>query len=122
MRVYRCYRCDFGHHWEVEREKDEPERADDTRCSEGHEAVTCNEEEPADEVQIVLRPAARIVDKVKGQRGLEGRYWLVLLNRSGEEIRKSSHHYSWDEAVNLGKLFRGKDVSKALEWWTKKFP
>lgn len=122
MRVYRQYCCDYGHRWEVERESGDPERPDDTRCAEGHEAVTCNEAEPTDEVQVLLRPAARVVDRVKGQRALDDRYWLVLLSREGQELRKSSKHYAWDEAVSIGKLFRGKDPTRAMEWWARRSP
>lgn len=122
MRVYRSYRCEFGHHWELERKKGEPERVEDTCCPEGHEAVTCQEDEPADEVQVLLRPAARIVDKAKGQISLERRYWVVLLNRSDEELCRSAKDYSWNEAVALGNLFGGKDEARAMQWWAKKVP
>jgi len=122
MRNYRRYRCDFGHQWEIEREQGEPEDPKDTHCGEGHEAVTRTDEEPADEVQVLIRPAARIIDKVTQKRGMEGRYWLVLLDRANIELLRSSAHYSWDEAVAIGKLFQGKGVSRALEWWERKRP
>ncbi len=122
MRVYRRYRCDFGHQWIVQRKQGEAESPEDVNCPEGHEAVTCNEEEPADEVQIVLRPAARVVDRAKGQLGLEGRYWLVLLDRAGAELCSSTAHYSWEQAIRLAELFRGKSPDRALQWWNRRSP
>jgi hypothetical protein len=122
MRVYRRYRCDFGHEWTLPRQDDEPERKEDTYCPEGHEAVTCKEEQPADEVQVLLRPAARIVDRVKGQVALSGRYWLLLLDRFDKTLCVSSRDYSWDEAVRLAGLFKGKDHVQAMEWWSRESP
>lgn len=122
MRVYRRYRCDQGHEWTVTTREGEPEAAQDIRCTEGHEAVTCNEEQPADEVQIVLRPAARIVDRVTGKTRDAGRYFVALLDRADQELCVSNEHYTWDEATKLAGLFKGKDESRALDWWTRKAP
>ena len=122
MFVHRRYTCDFGHQWIVRRRADEAEEADDVICPKGHEAVTCQLEVPADEVQVLLRPAARVSDQVTGQVTLEGRYWLVLLDRNGEELRCSSETYSWEDAVSLGKLFKGKSEVRAQEWWNRKNP
>lgn len=122
MRVYRVYHCDFGHQWTVTSQQGEPEKVEDTCCSEGHEAVTCNEELPADEVQILLRPAARIVDSVTGQVWLSARYFVVLLDRADQEICVSMEHYSWDESIKLAELFKGKDKARALEWWRRRSP
>lgn len=122
MRVYRRYRCDQGHEWTVVRKEEQPEIADDTRCPQGHEAVTCNEESPSEEVQILLRPAARIVDKVTGRVWQSGRYFVALLDRADRELCVSSAHYSWDDAIRLAALFKGKDESRALEWWRRKEP
>ena len=122
MRVYRRYRCDYGHEWTLIRQKGEPEMEGETRCPEGHEAITCNEEPPADEVQILLRPASRIVDNVTGQIWGSGRYYLVLFDRSDTELCVSMEHYSWDEVVELASLFKSKSVTRALEWWKRKSP
>lgn len=119
-RVYRHYRCDHGHDWEVERDAAEPERAEDGQCAFGHEAMTRTDQMPADEVQVLIRPAARIVDSVTGQLGLEGRYWVVLLGSGDKELCRSSKHYTWDEAVQLGRMLKGKEENAALEWWRGK--
>jgi hypothetical protein len=92
----------------------------DTRCPEGHDAVTSSEQLPADEVQILIRPAARIVDQVTGQVSDTGRYYLVLLDREDEEIIASMENYTWDKALKLAELFKGKDKARALEWWRRK--
>lgn len=120
MRVYRRYRCEFGHEWTVERRQGEAEAHGDARCPEGHEAITCNEELPVDEVQILLRPAARIVDGVTGTAWQIGRYFLVLLNRSDDELCVSREHYVWDEAIRLAALFKGKDPTQAMSLWQRK--
>jgi hypothetical protein len=122
MRVYRRYRCDHGHEWTVTTREGEPESAQDVQCPEGHEAVTCNEEQPADEVQIVLRPATRIVDRVTGKTWDAGRYFVALLDRADQELCVSSEHYTWEEATKLAGLFKGKDESRALDWWKRKAP
>jgi hypothetical protein len=120
MRAYRVYHCDYGHHWTVVTRQGEPERDDEVRCPEGHEAVTCNEELPSDEVQILIRPAARIADKVTGSLRCPKRYFLVLLDRTDQEICGSIAHYSRDEVVQLAAQFRGKDLVRAREWWKRK--
>lgn len=89
---------------------------------EGHEAVTCNEELPADEVQVLLRPAARIVDRVTGALTYAGRYCVVLLDREDRELCASTQHYSWDEAVALAGHFKGKDTTRAIERWRQQAP
>jgi hypothetical protein len=122
MQVFRVYRCDFGHEWVIHKGESVPEDERDVVCPEGHEAVTCHAEYPADEVQVLIRPAARIVDPVRQQRVLDGRYWLVLLDRSGAEIESSLDHYSWDDVVSLARLFRGKPAEDARRWWARKKP
>lgn len=120
MRVYRRYRCDHGHEWTVATQQDKVEGAADVVCPEGHEAVTCNEEFPADEVQVLLRPAARVVDRVTGMVSGSGRYFLILLDHADRELCASSKDFSWDDAVKLAGLFKGKDAARALELWRRK--
>jgi hypothetical protein len=122
MEVLRRYRCDHGHEWRVVVHEGDPEFPEHTRCPEGHEAVTCVEERPADEVQILIRPAARIVDSVTGQLADDGKYRFILLDRDGGTVEQSSNLYTWEEAVALGRLFRGKTVERAREWWGKRRP
>jgi hypothetical protein len=120
MRVYRRYRCDHGHEWIVATHSEKAEVEGDLFCPAGHDAVTCSEEMPADEVQVLIRPAARIVDRVTGNVALAGRYYLVLLDQGDSEICASSNDLSWDDAVKLATLFKGKDTPRALEWWRRK--
>ena len=122
MRVYRTYRCDFGHRWGVAGQTDVPESARDAVCADGHEAVTCQEEFPADEIQVLLRPAARVVDRVTGQVRDGGKYFLVLLDHADQELRTSRERYTWDEVVQLALRFRGKDRKRALDAWDLKPP
>jgi hypothetical protein len=120
MRVYRRYRCEHGHEWTVTTKQDIPEGTPQTYCPEGHKAITCNEELPADEVQVLLRPAARIVDPVIGKLWLTGRYYLVLLDRADQELCVSREHYTWDELIRLASQFRGKSETVAMDWWNRR--
>lgn len=120
MRVFRSYRCDQGHHWIVQREDGEGEHPSDTVCPEGHPAITCRVEFPVDDVQILISPAARIVNEVKGQRILDGRYYLSLLDKTGKEVCTSKEHYDWDTVVKLAAFFRKRSIEMALSWWAKR--
>src|SRR5579872_1805842 len=101
MRVFRSYRCDNGHHWQVQRQASEDVRTSDAICPDGHPAITCRTELPVGDVQILISPAARVVDEVRGQRILDGRYYLSLLDNIGQEVCSSKQHYDWDTAVKL---------------------
>jgi hypothetical protein len=120
MRVYREYRCEWGHGWKVHCRKDDPELPEHILCPEGHEPITCCEQEAADEVQVLIRPASRIVDRTNGRVAHSGSYFLVLLDREDQEIRCSVQCYSWDEAIQLAGLYKGKTVEQALLWWERK--
>lgn len=121
MRVYRRFRCEFGHEWTLQTSSGDPVPSD-ARCPEGHQAVTLSEEPPADEFQILIRPAARIVDPVSGQVWLSGRYYVLLLDRDDQTVRLSSEHYGWEDALKTAALFRGKPTAEALKWWERKRP
>lgn len=122
MEVDRLYQCDYGHHWVVQKQKGDAELPEDIICPEGHEAVTCREDEPADEVQLLIRPAAKIVDRVTGQRAHERKYRVLLLDRTGAEICRSNNMYSWEDAITVGSLFREKSVEQAVKWWARRNP
>src|SRR5688572_26726715 len=109
MRVHRLYHCDFGHHWTVVSQQGTPEKAEDRFCLEGHEAVTCNEQLPADRVQLLLRPAARIVDRVRGTIWYGERYYVALFDRADRELRTSEKQYTWEEAIALAAVFKDRD-------------
>jgi hypothetical protein len=120
MRVFRSYRCEEGHHWIVQRRVDEDEQPSDMICPEGHPAVTSRVESPVDDVQILISPAARVVDSLKGQRILEGHYYLSLLDKNGREICASKEHFDWDTVIKLAAFFRKRSVEFALAWWKKR--
>jgi hypothetical protein len=79
-------------------------------------------ERPTDEVQILIRPAARVVDPVRNRVVDSGCYTLVLLNVEGNELRESSSLLSWEKAVATARLFSGEQVAEALKWWDRKPP
>ncbi len=121
MRIYRRYRCEFGHEFTTRGQQGVPP-AHEARCPDGHAAVTVNEEAPADEVQVVLRPAARVVDRVTGRIWNSDRYYLVLLDREDRPVLESTGDYSWDEVIELAALFRGKTLDSARKWWERRAP
>jgi hypothetical protein len=120
MRVFRSYRCDYGHHWEVHRHDSEEEQPSDGVCPEGHPAITCCVELPVDDVQILISPAARVVDQLRRQRILGQRYYLSLLDKTGAELCASRDHYDWDTAVQFASFFKDKSAEQALAWWSKR--
>lgn len=122
MKVFRSYCCEEGHEWLIGRNERELELPEDQICPRGHAAVTCRIERPVDDVHVLLSPAARIVDDVKGQRILNDRYLLSLLDKAGAELCSSQENYSWDEVVKLAFLFKGKSVEDALRWWARRKP
>ena len=120
MRVFRHYHCDYGHQWTVQRQHTEDEQASDLICPEGHPAITDRVELPVDDVQILISPAARVVDQLKRQRILDGRYYLSLLDKNGKELCASKEHYDWDAVVKLSAFFTDKAIEQALAWWAKR--
>jgi hypothetical protein len=77
---------------------------------------------PVEDFQILISPAARIVDPLREQRTLDGRYYLSLLDKTGTEVRASKTHYDWDAVVRLATFFKGKSVEQALIWWARQDP
>src|SRR3954467_4069089 len=98
MKVFRSYRCEEGHTWIVQRHDDEGEQRLDGVCPQGHPAITCQVEYPVDDVQILISPAARVLDARTEMRTLDGRYYISLLDSSGKQICASRQHYDWDQA------------------------
>lgn len=120
MKVYWTYSCDFGHTWTIFREESTPENEKDTLCPEaGHSAVTLKKEKPLDQVVIIFRPAARVVDPVKNQKGFEDKYYLVFRNIEETEELVSEQLYSYSEAINSAQKFNKRSWEWTKEWWEK---
>jgi hypothetical protein len=98
----------------------EEELPGDQVCPQGHPAVTCRVEYPVDDVQVLISPAARVVDAEKGQRTLNDRFYLSLLDKTGAEVLSSREHFDWDEALKLATFFKGKSIEQARSWWTRR--
>ncbi len=120
MKVYWRYTCDFGHEWVLYRDEDVAESESDSYCPEGHPAVTLIKERPVDEVQITFRPAARIVDPVKFQVIMKGRYSLVLTDINEMQQLVSKQSFRWHEVVQLAAMFRGLSWSDTADLWRRK--
>lgn len=97
MKASWLYCCDFGHTWTRYREEDASEMPGDNVCPEGHEAVVLRKQPMLDMVQIAIRPAARIVDSVKGQVGHEYEYYLVVTDLHGDAERMSRKPLAWHD-------------------------
>jgi hypothetical protein len=119
IREYREYCCGEGHAWTVAKRAADPERPDESRCPYGHPAVDCHREWPADEVQILIRPATTVPRDVDADLSGRRTYWLVLLDREDRELCTSSRTYSWDDAVQLAQRFRGMSAEHALDEWRR---
>lgn len=116
----RVYRCDFGHEWSVRVDSAEPELVAHTFCSEGHEAITRVTMPPVDAVQVLIRPAAVVSDRVRGTMRFEEQYRLTLLDRDGAVILDSSSVFPWEAVVRLATVFRQKSESEARELWQRR--
>ncbi len=111
MKEYRHYMCDFGHQWTLFKNANEPEIDSDCLCpEEGHEAVTMTRKPALDDVQIIFRPAVRIVDPVKGQVAGRGRYYLVITDLDGQEERISRISYTWVEVCHHARNFHNRSL------------
>jgi hypothetical protein len=120
MRIFWHYSCDYGHHWVVQRGDYDNEQPSDLICPEGHPAITGRVELPVDDVQILISPAARVVDQLTQQRVLDGRYYLSLLDKTGKELCASKENYDWDAVVKLAAFFRDKAIEQAMAWCAKR--
>jgi len=110
----RVYACDDGHMWRVFREPGSPAAESDETCEFGHPAVTCTHEPLAAGIDIIFRPAERVVDRVKGQVHGRSRFFLVLRDlRSGAEV-SSLRDYPWEQAVEVGAALRQLEPERAL--------
>ena len=97
----RFYMCDDGHQWRVFREPTSPPAAADETCEFGHPAVTCAHEPFLGGIELTLRPAHRVVDRVKNQIYGQSRYFLVLRDLQSSTELSSVRDYPGDEAVRL---------------------
>ena len=116
MRVWWMYQCEEGESWSFFRDEDAVERAEDTICSDGHQAVTLTKLPPADLVRVSLVPATRIADRVSGQTWHDKRYLLEVSNWNGE-ARLSAREFEWEEAVRWMNQFEGLSPDQAWSRW-----
>lgn len=79
------YFLENGDLWQLFVEDDYQERQADTLAHNGNEAVTRREMPAIDKVQVTIIPAARIVDKVKGQVAGEKLFHLKLSIINGDD-------------------------------------
>jgi hypothetical protein len=118
MKVYRSYWCDFGHTWEVYVDEDALETEADVICPQGHEAVTCKTEIPADLVRLTILPAARIIGEGNLQRLYgERKFHVSISDREGVLLRTSKSTYTFRDAVNTIERFTNKTAAEACAYW-----
>ena len=122
MRLYLRYQCDFGHEWTIVGSELDLQDRVRHMCEYGHPVITISKEPAVDEVEITIRPAARIVDEIKRQVLLQGRYWLVLSSQVSDEQLVSSQSYVWKETLVLAERYRGKTFAEAKLEWERRAP
>lgn len=116
---YRRYRCDFGHEWILFRDEKDPELESERVCPDGHEVITKRCEKAIDDTQITFRPAGRILDPIKGQEFMRGRYYVVLSNLDGTTELVSNVTFTWDEACRFAQRFDKRPFDWTLKQWDK---
>lgn len=114
MKSYWNYRCDEGHSWQIIKDINDEELAEDEICPYGHEAVVLTKNPFVDIVQVSLRSSGRIVDTVTGRIGFEKFYFIVLTDFYNDRERVSKSHYKWEEAIKLIEQFR--DINPKIAW------
>ena len=85
------------------------------QCSEGHEAVTCTKQLPIDQVQVIIKPAGRIADRVTKQPMFERQVWVIVSDIQGSWEYQSRKNYSWREAEQILRLFESCPLEKAKQ-------
>ena len=110
----RFYMCDESHQWRVFREQNSPPAEGDETCEFGHPAVTCSRQPLSSGIDIVLRPARRVVDDVRSQVHGQSRYFLVLRDLQSSTELSSVRDYPWEEAIRLVTPLHGLPPPNAL--------
>jgi hypothetical protein len=117
MKVIREYTCDHGHRWKIDADESKPELPQDGICPDGHEAVTCQTLVPVDHVQLTIRSAAILTDRVTNRIELTGFYLLSISDRDGKTLRTSENHYKFRDVVALAERFTNRTAAEACVYW-----
>lgn len=115
--------CDFGHQWILFVDEQTPEKETDAlcpECPEHYKAVMLKKDLVADDVQITIRPASRIGDRVKQQVVLRGKYYIIISDISNTWEKVSEKVYSWNETMEIIKIFDKRSVDWAIKYWNRK--
>ena len=81
LNEFRAYQCDYGHSWEKYCPSDASELEMDTRCPEGHDAVTCSKAIAIGSLEILLHQAARIPDRFRPDRTFgDDKYCITIVD------------------------------------------
>lgn len=121
MKVYFRFRCDYGHEWVSFRDEFDVTSHDSEVCPFGHQAVTFIKERPVEDVQITMRPAARIVDELKGQVAWKGKYYVVISESGALSELVSRNVYAWEEACLFARKFEGRNFEWIKKYFSKDF-
>ena len=115
------YFSENGDLWQLFVEDDYQETQADTLAHNGNEAVTRREMPAIDKVQVTIIPAARIVDKVKGQVAGEKLFHLKLSLINGDDwFAISQQAFSKEEILQYASLFVGLNKFQAERVWKSK--
>ena len=115
------YFSENGDLWQLFVEDDYQETQADTLAHNSNEAVTRREMPAIDKVQVTIIPAARIVDKVKGQVAGEKLFHLKLSIINGDDwFAISQQAFSKEEILQYASLFVGLNKFQAERVWKSK--
>ena len=115
------YFSENGDLWQLFVEDDYQETQADTLAHNGNEAVTRREMPAIDKVQVTIIPAARIVNKVKGQVAKEKLFHLKLSLINGDNwFAISQQAFSKEEILQYASLFVGLNKFQAERVWKSK--
>lgn len=113
MKINFSYECDHGHVWSVFRDEDAPETDAESKCQDGHPAVTCRKEYPSDIVVITISPAQRFSASRKNDTYDAGLFVVAASNIRGEPVWASKKIVA-SKANQLVALLIGKTPQEAL--------
>ncbi|MDO4881569.1 MAG: hypothetical protein Q3983_09830 [Capnocytophaga sp.] len=115
------YFSEKGDVWQLFVEDNYEETQADTIAHNGNEAVMRFEMPTTDKVQVTIIPAARTVDKIKGQVGNEKHFYLKLSLINGDDwFAISQQAFSKEEILQYASLFVGLNKFQAERVWKSK--
>ncbi len=119
----RRYRCDSSHLWSVRVLIGSAEPEEHTSCRIcGGEAITMRREVPTDRVVLSVESAEQVRDRPGPDPGDLRKFYVVMSDVNGRELRRTAHHIDLDAALELVRRCAGKEPVAALAEWDRDAP